>query len=71
MTVPIPVVLSRYDEERAREQQEQEQGPEKASFVQEQARAAAERGTVEGRIRSNRYNIQRSARDMDRSFVRR
>ncbi|XP_037073188.1 pre-mRNA-splicing factor CWC25 homolog [Pollicipes pollicipes] len=63
--------LARYDSEQAREQQEHEKGSGEASFVRDQLRAAADRGTVEQRIRSNRYNIQRSAAAMDRSFVKR
>ena len=64
--------VRRHDRERAREEKELlEGGGGEASFVQKQLRAAAGRGTVEDRLKSNRYNIQRSAAAMDRSFVKR
>ena len=66
-------MAGRYDRERAREERELLEGDAsgEASFVQKQMRAAAGRGTVEDRLKSNRYNIQRSAAAMDKSFVRR
>lgn len=67
--------VARYDSERAREEEELRasgggDGGD-TSFLQKQLRKVAGRGTVEDRLKSNRYNIQRSADAMDKSFVRR
>lgn len=43
----------------------------KDDFVEKQLRVFADVGTVEGRIKSNVYNIQRSNRDMDSNFAKR
>ncbi|KAF0291386.1 hypothetical protein FJT64_010455 [Amphibalanus amphitrite] len=73
MIVKNGFIVGRYDHERAREERELLDRPDggQATFVQKQMRAAAGRGTVEDRLKSNRYNIQRSAAAMDKSFVRR
>ena len=40
-------------------------------FVRKQLLKAADVGSVEKRIQSNRHNIQRSGMSMDKNFVRR
>lgn len=40
-------------------------------FIRKQLSKAAESGTVEGRIKANRYNIQRGKSAMDSNFARR
>ncbi|XP_071448045.1 pre-mRNA-splicing factor CWC25 homolog isoform X1 [Hetaerina americana] len=61
----------RHQKEEERKEKESEKQGYDTTFLRKQLSIAASVGTVEGRIKSNINNIQRSGRAMDKNFARR
>ena len=63
--------VKQYREEETKEENDHYSKDHDPEFVRKQLIKAAEAGSVEKRIQSNRHNIQRSGMAMDKNFARR
>lgn len=52
-------------------EENENRGDHNPEFIRKQLNACADNSTVESRIKSNKYNIQRGFRDMDTNFAKR
>jgi len=62
--------VERWEEERRKEEEEQVKQRD-SDFIRKHLLSAAESGSVEKRIKSNSYNIQKSKSSMNQNFARR
>lgn len=63
--------VTRYRESEKKEEESHYARDHDPEFVTKQLMKAADAGSVEKRIQSNKYNIQRSGMAMDKNFARR
>ena len=62
--------VKKYREEDRKEEESHYSRDHDPDFVRQQLMKAADVGSVEKRIKSNRHNIQRSGMSMDKNFAR-